>query len=611
METGNLAEPLIDSVRYSSEEITLALRASTFEDGPPSIEKAKAKGELFRKPLRVYDRTQATEYSLLSPEEVEYITREGKEMTGQLQGYNILGAPHDLTEFGIGLSLYFYTTLTLSAICLLCSVIYIPVIQWYSEKTSQHGDSLVGGSAASVDQKIPLKIALPDVFICAFLVVFAMAGKYFQEQLTERIDLAQQTAQDYTIKVDNPPKDADNALEWFDFFKQYGDVVNITICKNNGELLLAIGHGKIIEQELQSMHDDTHHLASHEGTQRDSLWFGVQRFLQQFGMLRDRSYWEDQQGPVKELIARLVQRSYTVDSVFVTFDTETAQRDCLQDLASGLLDTTKWGRAVARKLDSCFGRGICTNSDRGGTNPAAWHRLFRDQHEGRGGERGEGKLLFLSEPEEPGEIYWQYLDLHWSKRVLEQFGVWLCAAASVVAAFYIQNRIVDSVSIESQNTLTLGVIQGTVVTVLNVLLLTIMEGLSRMERHTDEGNLQVQSISTVLPLLIPMRAICRCSTAHTMHSTHTLSAGILHGKVPPGALPEHHHLPLPRRVAVQASLLCIPHHHHVHSRVGGDPLPLAAPAGPVATVCKNVSCADGEDSAGDGHLLHGGSVEPG
>jgi hypothetical protein len=35
----------------------------------------------------------------------------------------------------------------------------------------------------------------------------------------------------------------------------------------------------------------------------------------------------------------------------------------------------------------------------------------------------------------------------------------------------------------SQSTLTLGVIQGTVVTVLDVLLLTIMEGLSRIEVH--------------------------------------------------------------------------------------------------------------------------------
>jgi hypothetical protein len=67
--------------------------------------------------------------------------------------------------------------------------------------------------------------------------------------------------------------------------------------------------------------------------------------------------------------------------------------------------------------------------------------------------------------------------------------VWVLAAVAVAVAYGIQNAIVDSQQ-DHEDTLTMSAIIGTMVTVLNVVLLLVMEALSRMERHTDEGNLQ-------------------------------------------------------------------------------------------------------------------------
>jgi hypothetical protein len=283
-ERPRLGEPLLQSTTTSIESI-----------GPPSVEKSKLKGKAYRKPLRIYDKTQATKHLLLLPEEVEYIQRKGQASKIELKEYNIFGGLDELVEFGIGISLYFNTLMILSAICTICGAIYIPAMIWYNRHTqSPRSIPIVGESAAGIDISIPIGWTLPDVIVCILLVFFAMIGKYYQEKMTEKIDLAQQTAQDYSVKVENPPKDADDALEWFDFFKEYGDVVNITICKNNGDLLLAIGQAKLIEQELQSMQEEGV-LDGDIWRKRDSLRFVVKRLLQQFGMLRDKTYWEDLQ----------------------------------------------------------------------------------------------------------------------------------------------------------------------------------------------------------------------------------------------------------------------------------------------------------------------------
>jgi hypothetical protein len=97
---------------------------------------------------------------------------------------------------------------------------------------------------------------------------------------------------------------------------------------------------------------------------------------------------------MKQQIAQLITKEYTVESVFVTFDTEKAQRYCLQDLASGMLDTKKWGRQLAQRLDNCFGRGACSNPER--------MRTFFRANQGPA-----AKLLFLTEPEEPGREIWE------------------------------------------------------------------------------------------------------------------------------------------------------------------------------------------------------------
>ena len=73
------------------------------------------------------------------------------------------------------------------------------------------------------------------------MLIFLVIGLFFlakvQNKIVEEADEAEQTAQDYSILVQDPDADATNPDEWQQFFSQFGHVSYVTVAIDNGDLV--------------------------------------------------------------------------------------------------------------------------------------------------------------------------------------------------------------------------------------------------------------------------------------------------------------------------------------------------------------------------------------
>lgn len=69
----------------------------------------------------------------------------------------------------------------------------------------------------------------------------------------EDIDVAQQTTQDYSVEVTNPPINCSDLEPYYEFFSKFGEVNLISIATTNGGLLKALGDRKAVECTLMGL----------------------------------------------------------------------------------------------------------------------------------------------------------------------------------------------------------------------------------------------------------------------------------------------------------------------------------------------------------------------
>jgi hypothetical protein len=83
------------------------------------------------------------------------------------------------------------------------------------------------------------------------VAMFVLAFRYNLKQTITSIDESQQTAQDYSVEVHDPDADAVDPDEWYEYFKQYGEVAAVTVALDNGELLRALAKRRMIKMMIQ------------------------------------------------------------------------------------------------------------------------------------------------------------------------------------------------------------------------------------------------------------------------------------------------------------------------------------------------------------------------
>jgi len=197
------------------------------------------------------------------------------ESTGGSRTYHECDVPlSSLTEFGDGWVLYFWTIKIVGLLALVSLVLVLPAwidMSVSSREVEPTDVGIYGGKVLSFllswlvsaecddyervcinkecthigfkhrcsDPRPIYAIAclavmvVYTIFIVSLRTAFSETDAYVK-RLAGVDDLR---TEDYSIMVENPPKDAVNADEWRAFFSQFGQIAYVTVAKNDGELV--------------------------------------------------------------------------------------------------------------------------------------------------------------------------------------------------------------------------------------------------------------------------------------------------------------------------------------------------------------------------------------
>ena len=92
-----------------------------------------------------------------------------------------------------------------------------------------------------------------DIIMCFFFITVLIMNVKIQKEVEETLDEEVQTAQDYSVVVNDPTNDADNPDEWMKFFSDFGVVRYVTVTKCNTELIQLLYKKKKLLQRLKAV----------------------------------------------------------------------------------------------------------------------------------------------------------------------------------------------------------------------------------------------------------------------------------------------------------------------------------------------------------------------
>lgn len=377
----------------------------------PSFAKAN---EFYRSTLshRLRDSKQATGYTLAKPGEM-------KRGDVVAEDYKFFTTPEKaLSEFGIGISLYFQSLKAVFVVILICALISMVAIDENRKHNPTEAvpadcdnddcqeatpDFLLGSVYGATRDDLKLnKQGASDIAICCVLCIFTIIMAIVEDKAVERADAAQQTTADYSVVVRNPPKDVLDPDVYYNHFKKFGDIVFVTVTKKNGELLQAVAQKKVLEAELTGMLAvRAHHLEKKKKVTTQQDLTPTELFLQStLGMYRTVEYVERELEKVNALINGLSQKDYLPWRVFITFNSERAHNACLD-----------------------------------ATNVSSWE-VWNNSPENRDAYF-EGKTLIVTSTREASDIIWE--NSHYDK--LQKFMSWVVSYSLsfsfVVVSYYI------------------------------------------------------------------------------------------------------------------------------------------------------------------------------
>ena len=299
-------------------------------------------------PRRIADPTQKTGHRLAKPGEM-------RDSNGNLSYlYPLMTNDDALSEFGIGIALYFQTVKALCIVLLLCACFCLIAIFQNEKFNPDDTDTLLKGSvygAIRDDLKVNHQ-GVSDIMCCIIICIFAIIAAYFEKKTVTEIDLSQQTTQDYSVECSNPPLNCMDMNVYYDFFSKFGEVVLISIATTNGELLKALADRKAVESTLQGLiaaadaeiKSRPVENRNSSGTKRDASGDMEPRtssidinkydkvqlsFLQRIGFAPTIKSCFKKLHQLNVDIQHLCTQEYEPWRVYVTYNTEEAQRNCL------------------------------------------------------------------------------------------------------------------------------------------------------------------------------------------------------------------------------------------------------------------------------------------
>eukprot|EP01038_Epipyxis_sp_PR26KG_P004353 gene4353-6158_t len=274
-----------------------------------------------------------------------------------------------LSQFGIGVALYYFQLLMLALIYFLASMIMTQAVSHYSSNSFGivSVNPLVTISAACLplinvtatvgcdsnspsciityrpNCELPYNNALIDLVSCGMFVLVLALMVFIEQYLIKEIDEEVQSAQDYSIVVMDPTETADDPDEWYDFFSRFGTIKYITIFRDNNSLCDMISKKQAIIHKIQQ------HKQSEAQKQAVGI-YNNRNFLSCFTSNATRKLLklELKLEKINKKLSAMFLRSYRVNKVYVTFETEEYQRLCLKEMEIPDIDAMLDRKTVSR-----------------------------------------------------------------------------------------------------------------------------------------------------------------------------------------------------------------------------------------------------------------------
>ncbi|GMH51021.1 hypothetical protein TrST_g8569 [Triparma strigata] len=397
--------------------------------------------------------SKGTGYRLARPGEIQ------DPVSGEpARPYEICGSYKELDEFGIGISLYFRQLLLLFVVVGGCACVNLNTIATNSEFNPENTTSTLVGSVYGLgrDNLTFANQGQADIITCLVLGAFVFALKYFESKNIEQIDLAQQTPQDYAVRVTRVPEHMKNPDSYYHFFKKWGDVVFVSVALDNGPLLKKLADSRELDEEIAAV----------EATNASMVAAG-----KEVGEASKKKLGEmnNKKAELTLEVQSLTKPTYHAKAVYVIFNKESDQRACLRDCATGILEE--------QFNMQCF--SMNDNSTM------------------------EGQVLRVDEPVEPSEVIYENLHLSFVDYWGGLFKSYAITAGILGVSFAILNALSVSVSDNEDGTevaeSSTGYASAIFVSLLNGMLPWTLKKLTlMMEVHVDEGDVQTSILRKLM-----------------------------------------------------------------------------------------------------------------
>ena len=410
--------------------------------------------------------------------------------------YSSLFTPHNqLGDFGIGIGLYFSTLRSLTVLVFCCGLIHIPNFIYFSgEEYSKNQvkpdgtkvDGIMRGSAICTDvhwvacpnctsdqfddmsfvhdfeQNLTFArknlcdgATLEQGFVNFGCLVFVICAVVYLSSYLRRMEVAydedEQTAQDYSIQISNPPEDATDPKEWHEYFKSAfnAHVTGCTVAVDNDILVRTLVERREKMRVLELMVEP--------GTKLDIVTLAGIAAKEERGRTFFQRLVAMVSPGIPEIFARmavltskvqgLAQQDYPVTNVFITFETETDQRRVLEKLTVGqiAIDTNQQSALPDKKY------------------------LFRNF-----------RVLAVNEAGEPDTIRWDDLNVTFKQLLKQQFFTTLATIVAVLVVAFIVYAVNESEPVYTAYTISIS----------NAIFPMFAKFLTYNEDHGSHGTLQ-------------------------------------------------------------------------------------------------------------------------
>jgi hypothetical protein len=265
--------------------------------------------------------------------------------------------------------------------------------------------------------KLQRWFGISDLIMMIFIIVVLLVLGKIQSAEAEALDESEQTAQDYSVIIEDPDGDKTNPDEWKAWFEERfgaGTVFMVTVCLDNGPLLRLFQKKRFLENEMMLEAADDAQYAHHkrrsskvdkalvdelEGKKKDKSCF--KRAMEFLGLDPTMEYFTLQLLKVNQKIAELKDTKHKAVKVFIIFNTEHTQRECLNSMCVGRIPAAfDW----KNQLDPKF--------------------LF------------DGNLMAITEAPEPSTVIYENLHEGVWEHAKQQVISWFCLGCGLVVANY-------------------------------------------------------------------------------------------------------------------------------------------------------------------------------